>query len=157
MYLPEAQEGWFDFWTGEVTPGGQAVSVSAPMEQIPLHVRAGSILPLGPALQYTGEKPADPIELRIYPGADADYVLYEDEGTNYAYERGARATIPLYLDDARQRLTLGARQGSFPGMLKDRTFRITWVRPGHGVGDAATAAPDIVVQYHGEPLTVPRP
>lgn len=157
VYLPQASGGWFDFWTGESAAGGRTISVAAPLERIPLHVRAGSILPLGPALQFTDEKPADPIELRIYPGADADYTLYEDEGTNYAYEQGARATIPLHWDDGRQTLTLGSRTGAFPGMLEKRTFRVIWVRPKHGVGDTENAAPDAIVRYDGKAITVPRP
>ena len=157
VYLPQASGGWFDFWTGESAAGGRTISVAAPLERIPLQVRAGSILPLGPALQFTDEKPADPIELRIYPGAAADYTLYEDEGTNYAYEQGARATIPLHWDDGLQTLTLGSRTGAFPGMLEKRTFRVIWVRPKHGVGDTENAAPDAIVRYDGKAITVPRP
>ena len=112
------------------------------------------MLPLGPALQFTGEKPPDPIELRVYPGADADYTLYEDQGTNYAYEQGACARIPLHWDERRQTLTLGAREGTFPGMLEKRTFRVTWVRPGHGVGEAAAQEPDLVVVYSGPTVTL---
>lgn len=154
VYLPQSAPGWFDFWTGEQLSGGRTVSVAAPLEQIPLHVRAGSILPLGPALQFTAEKPADPIELRIYPGADADYTLYEDEGINYAYEQGARATIPLHWDDARQTLTLGDRTGSFPGMLTERTFHLVLVRPGHGTGEIAPSHPDATVRYTGACLVL---
>ncbi len=154
VYLPRTAGGWFDFWTGEKHPGGRTVSVAAPLERIPLQVRAGSILPLGPALQFTDEKAADPIELRIYPGADADYTLYEDEGTNYRYEHGARATIPLHWDEKTQTLTLGPRTGNFPGMLETRTFHVTWVRPNHGVGDTETEIPDAVVSYTGKAQVV---
>ena len=157
VYLPVSDAGWFDFWTGEKSEGGRTVSVASPLERIPLHVRAGSILPLGPVEEHTAEKPADPIELRIYPGADADYVLYEDGGLDYAYEKGARATIALRWDESRQRLTIGKRAGTFPGMLEKRTFRVTWVRPGHGVGDTAEATPDLVVPYSGKTVTVRRP
>ena len=157
VYLPETRGGWFDFWTGENAAGARTISAAAPLDRIPLHVRAGSILPLGPALQFTGEKPVDPIELRVYAGADADYVLYEDGGLDYACEKGARATIPLHWDEAHQRLTVGGRVGAFPGMLDHRTFHVTWVRPGHGVGDAAGATPDLVVAYSGLPLSLERP
>jgi alpha-D-xyloside xylohydrolase len=157
VYLPKTPGGWFDFWSGETSPGGRTVSVAAPLERIPLHGRAGSILLLGPALQFTDEQPADPLEVRIYPGADADYTLYEDEGTNYAYEQGARATIPLHWDEGRQTLTLGSRTGAFPGMLEKRSFRVIWVRPGHGVGETATETPDAIVAYDGNAKTVARP
>ena len=157
VYLPQTPGGWFDFWCGEHAEGGRTISAAAPLEQIPLLVRAGSILPLGPALQFTDEKPADPIELRIFAGADANFLLYEDEGTNYAYEQGARATIALHWDEAHQTLTVGARAGNFPGMLEQRTFRVTWVRPGRGVGDTAEVAPDVIVAYSGQPLSVARP
>ena len=157
VYLPQTPGGWFDFWSGETFPGGRAVSVAAPIERIPLHVRAGSILPLGPELQYTDEKPADPIELRIYPGADADYSLYEDNGIDYACEQGARATISLHWDERTRTLTLGKREGSFTGMLATRTFHLTWVRPGHGIGENADVTPDAVVVYAGQPLRLLAP
>ncbi len=157
VYLPEAPGGWFDFWTGEHHPGGRTIPVAAPLERIPLHVRAGSILPLGPSAEFTGEKPAEPIELRIYAGADADCLLYEDNGTDYACEQGQRATIPLHWDDAGGTLTLGVRSGSFPGMLGTRTFHVTWVLPGRGVGGTPTPSPDLVVRYTGRAVTVQQP
>ncbi len=157
VYLPRTAGGWFDFWTGEKFVGGRTVDVAVPLERIPLHVRAGSILPLGPVAEHTAEKPADPIELRLYPGADADYTLYEDNGLDYAYEKGARATIALHWNEARQTLTVGERVGSFPGMLDQRTFQVTWVRPGHGVGSAADLKPDLVVNYSGRALSLARP
>jgi alpha-D-xyloside xylohydrolase len=156
VYLPRNTGGWFDFWTGEHHEGGRAITVTAPLERVPLFVRAGAILPLGPALQFTDEKPADPIELRVYPGADADFSLYEDDGVSNAYEHGARATIPLHWDEKAQTLTLGARTGDFPGMLATRTFRVTWVRPGHGAGDGEESTPDAVVTYNGQPQTIAR-
>jgi alpha-D-xyloside xylohydrolase len=156
-YLPQTAGGWFDFWTGERQPAGQTINVAAPLERIPLHVRAGSILPLGPSLQFTDEKPADPIDLRIYAGADADYSLYEDNGTDYACEHGARATIPIHWDEHRQLLTIGPREGAFPGMFDNRTFRITWVRPGHGVGDGLDENPDATVAFDGQGKSVMPP
>lgn len=157
VYLPKDSGGWFDFWTGEKFGGGRTVLADSPLERIPLHVRAGSILPLGPTMQFTDETPADPVELRIYSGADADYTLYEDNGVDYAYEKGERATIALHWNEAQQSLTIGSRIGAFPGMLEKRAFHVIWVRNGHGVGDTAEAKPDCVVSYSGKSLTVARP
>jgi alpha-D-xyloside xylohydrolase len=117
-----------------------------------LYVRAGSILPLGPELQYSNEKPADPIELRIYPGADADYTLYEDEGDTYHYEKGAYSTIALHWNDREHTLTIGARDGVFPGMLTERTFQVVMVKLGHGKGIDATSLPDQTLHYNGQPV-----
>ena len=128
---------WTDFWTGASHPGGRTIVADAPIETLPLLVRAGSIVPLGPELQYATEKPADPIELRVYPGADGRFTLYEDENDGYAYEKGVHATIGLRWDDARRQLTLEERQGQFPGMLKSRTFQVVLVREGHGTGGEA--------------------
>jgi alpha-D-xyloside xylohydrolase len=122
IYLPPARG--FDFWSGTSAQGPRTLdAAAAPLERIPLYVRAGSIVPMGPEKQWSTEKPEDPIELRIYAGADGDFTLYEDENDNYNHEGGAFATISLHWDDARQALTLGARQGGFPGMLDGRTFR----------------------------------
>ncbi len=154
LYLPSAT--WYNFWTGRRRPGGKFIATPAPLGTMPLFVRAGSILPMGPREQYTGQKPDDPIELRIYPGADGDFTLYEDDGTTYNYEKGAKATIPMHWDDATRTLTLGARQGSFPGMLQNRTFNVIWVAEGHGDGLNPTEPVDRTVHYHGQPITVQR-
>ena len=111
-------------------------------------MRAGSILPLGPEIEYAGQA-TDPIELRVYPGADADFTFYEDEGDSYRYERGAHATIPLHWNDATRTLTIGARQGSYPGMAAGHTFNVVLVSAGHGVGGDATATPDKTIHYTG--------
>lgn len=124
VYLPENPGGWYDFWTGEHADGGRTLQVAAPLERVPLFVRAGSILPLGPVVQHTGEQTAAPLELRIYPGADATFTLYEDDGETYAYEHGERATCELTWDDATRTLRLSARQGSFPGMAPTRRFEV---------------------------------
>jgi alpha-D-xyloside xylohydrolase len=113
-----------------------------------LEVRAGSILPLGPAIEYAGQA-ADPIELRIYPGADGDFNLYEDEGDSYRYEEGAHAIIPIHWDNASRTVTIGAREGSYSGMAAGHTFNVVIVASGHGVGGEATDAPDKVIQYSG--------
>ncbi len=147
VYLP-AGAGWHDFWTGARTAGGAEVTRAAPVERIPLEVRAGSILPLGPEIEYAGQA-ADPIELRVYPGADGDFNLYEDEGDSYRYEHGAHAIIPIHWDDASRTLTIGAREGSYAGMAAGHTFNVVIVTSGHGVGGEVTAAPDQAIQYAG--------
>lgn len=146
-YLPAGTE-WYDFWTGERTAGGASITAPAPLDRIPLDVRAGSILPLGPVIEYAGQA-TDPIELRIYPGADGNFTLYEDEGDSFRYEKGVHATIPIHWDDATRTLTLGARDGSYPGMPPDHTFNVVMVSSGHGVGPDATAAPDKTIHYAG--------
>jgi alpha-D-xyloside xylohydrolase len=156
VYLP-AGAAWTDFWSGTSLPGGQTATVTAPIDHIPVFVRAGAILPLGPVVQFATEKPADPIELRVYPGADGAFTLYEDENDNYDYERGMFATVPLTWNDAKKTLTIGARVGSFPGMATSRTFRVVFVGAGHGAGPAETAAPDQTVSYAGAAVDVVAP
>jgi alpha-D-xyloside xylohydrolase len=123
---------------------------------MPLYVRAGSIVPLGPDLQYATEKPADPIELRIYRGANGTFTLYEDENDSYNYEKGVHATIPLSWDDAAHTLTIGDRTGAFPGMLEKRTFRVVFVTENHGTGGSLTGNVDKTVLYSGKKITVAR-
>jgi alpha-D-xyloside xylohydrolase len=154
IYFPKAK--WYDFWTGRVVDGGAAAEVQASLDRIPLHIRAGSILPMGPDLEWATQKAADPIELRIYTGADGSFTIYEDENDTYAYEKGARATIPMQWDDANRKLVIGDRQGQFPGMLAHRTFRIVFVGEGHGVGIEPSAQVDKIVDYAGEAITVAR-
>jgi alpha-D-xyloside xylohydrolase len=152
LYLPPAK--WYDFWTGSVVDGGRMINANAPLDRLPLYIRAGSIVPLGPEEEWSTEKPADPIELRIYAGADGDFSIYEDENDTYNYEKGAHATIPVHWDNARSTLTIGDRQGQFPGMLDTRTFRVVFVRENHGVGVGAADAPDKVVRYSGRQISV---
>jgi alpha-D-xyloside xylohydrolase len=116
---------------------------------MPLYLRGGSIVPMGPELEYSDQKPEDPIELRVYRGANGDFTLYEDENDSYNYEKGVYATIPFQWDEASGTLTIGARQGSFPGMLQTRTFQIVLVGEGHGAGIRPDPQPDRVVQYTG--------
>jgi len=154
VYLPAAAKqgltpSWYDFWTGKSQQRNGEIDAAAPVERIPLYVRAGSILPLGPEQEWSTQKPADPIELRIYPGADGDFTLYEDENDNYGYEKGAYATIPLHWDDVQRVLTIGARQGNFPGMLQRRTFDIVFVSENQGAGILLTDRADHVVTYSG--------
>ena len=131
-YLPKAS--WYDFWTGRKQDGAKMIDAAAPLDRVPLFVRAGSIVPLGPDVQYAAEKPADPIELRVYRGANGEFTLYEDENDGYNYEKGAYATIPIRWDEALQTLTIGERKGKFPGMLQSRNFRIVFVSENHGAG-----------------------
>jgi len=153
VYLP-ADHQWIDFWTGASLQGGQTVTTRAPIEICPLFVKAGSIVPTGPFVQYATEKPADPVELRIYPGADGEFTLYEDENDNYNYEQGVFATIRFAWDDAHKKLTIGTREGSFPGMLQQRTFRVVVVGQDHGTGIEIEKKPDRTVTYQGEELVV---
>jgi alpha-D-xyloside xylohydrolase len=152
VYLPKSAN-WYDFWTGKLITGGQTLDAAAPIETIPLYIKAGSIVPMGPYLQYATEKPADPIEIRVYTGANAEFVLYEDENDTYNYEQGKYATIPITWNEAAKSLTFGDRKGEFPGMLKSRTFRIVWVTPKNGVGlEPAPKAEEI--QYTGNAVTI---
>jgi len=122
-YLPKGTT-WYDFWTNKTYKGGQHVTLQTQLNRVPMFVRAGSILPLGPEMQYVGQQPWDNLELRVYPGADARFVLYEDEGDSYNYEHGAYTTITITWDDSRRQLTIGERQGAFKGMLTQRRFTI---------------------------------
>ncbi len=141
-YLPKGTY-WYDFWTGARLKGGQEVSLQTTFDRVPMFVRAGSILPLGPEMQYVGEKAWDNLELRVYPGADATFTLYEDEGDNYNYERGVYTTIPMTWNDRIRTLTIGQRKGNYPGMLQSRKFTIV-------LPDNTSK----VVEYQGEPITV---
>jgi len=123
VYLPQCS-GWYDFWTGEFLKAGQTINAAAPYESMPLYVRAGSIIPFGPDIQYSDEKSADPITLRIYTGADASFNLYEDENVNNNYEKGKFISIPISWNESEKTLKIGNSTGSFDGMLKLRKFNI---------------------------------
>ncbi len=157
VYLPASGTPWFNFWTGAASAAGRRVEAAAPVETLPLFVRPGSIIPLGPFLQYSSEKPADPIELRIYPGANGSFTLYEDEGDSYHYEKGVFATIPITWNDAKHTLEIGERSGEFPGMLKERTFNVVWVSENHGAGVSTTEKPDATIRYHGTAVKISAP
>jgi alpha-D-xyloside xylohydrolase len=129
LYLP-AGTGWYDFYTHQHYTGGQHIEADAPLQRMPLYVKEGTILPLGPNIQYTEERPADTISLQVYTGRDGSFVLYEDENTNYAYEKGRFINIPVRWDESARTLTIGAQEGNFPGMLKKRYFRIEYIHPG---------------------------
>jgi alpha-D-xyloside xylohydrolase len=151
VYLPAGT--WYDFWTGSQTAGGAKSTVPAPLSQIPLFVKAGAILPMGPNIQYATQS-ADPLEIRVYGGQNGAFTLYEDAGDTYDYESGSSAQIPFTWDDAAQTLTIGARTGTYSGMPITRTFNIVWVSANHGNGVGATTAADRVVTYDGTAVVV---
>ena len=152
VYLPKSAN-WYDFWTGKLIAGGQTIDAAAPIETLPLYIKAGSIVPMGPYLQYATEKVADPIEIRVYTGADADFVLYEDENDTYNYEQGQFSTIALNWNEASKTLTIKDRKGEFPGMLKDRTFKIVYVNTTNGKG-IEPAAKAQTVKYSGIEISI---
>ncbi|HEX6764974.1 MAG TPA: TIM-barrel domain-containing protein, partial [Polyangiaceae bacterium] len=151
VYLPAGT--WYDFWTGATTSGGSRSTVQAPLSQIPLFVKAGSIVPMGPNIQYATQS-IDPLEIRIYKGKDGSFALYEDAGDTYDYESGQHAVIPLTWNDTTGELTIGARVGSYAGMPMTRTFNIVVVGPNHGTAEGITANPDRMVPYNGSAVTV---
>jgi alpha-D-xyloside xylohydrolase len=153
VYLP-GKGIWYDFWTGKNETPGRHVEAAAPVETMLLYIRAGSVIPMGPLVQYVAEKPADPIELRIYRGDNGTFTLYEDEGDTYHYEKGVYATIPITWNDATKTLTLGKRKGEFPGMLKERTFNVVFVNENHGTGVGVTEHADQSVSYSGQAISV---
>jgi alpha-D-xyloside xylohydrolase len=153
VYLP-AKQAWIDFWTGATLKGGETISSDAPIDKIPLMVKAGSIIPMGPFIQYTTEKPADPLELRIYQGADGSFTLYEDENDNYNYEKGIYATIDFSWKESEKKLTISKRKGDFPGMIKDRKIQVVLVSKDHGAGLDITPKADKEVSYNGDEMVI---
>jgi alpha-D-xyloside xylohydrolase len=149
VYLPAAA-AWYDFWTGKSLTGGQEIEADAPLDRMPLFVRAGSIVPMGPQIEYATQDPAGPIELRIYRGADGKFDLYEDTGDGYEYEKGQHSVIPIRWDDRSSVLTIGSRQGSFSGMIEHREFRVVLVSSGHGIGSDVTSSVNADISYKGE-------
>ncbi|MGD1045753.1 MAG: glycoside hydrolase family 31 protein [Bacteroidota bacterium] len=145
--LPKGTQ-WLDFWTGKKYEGGLKVKADASYETMPLFVRAGSIIPFGPFIQYSTEK-EDPIEVRIYPGADGEFTLYEDENDNYDYEKGIYSLIKFNWDDAKKTLTIDSRKGAYPGMLKKHTFNILLVNENRGTGVETSSRIDKIVKYSG--------
>jgi alpha-D-xyloside xylohydrolase len=155
LYLP-AGTRWYDFYGGNVLRGGEWIDVEAPLNRMPVFAKAGSIIPLGPKQEYTGQKPDAPITFYVYTGANGKFELYEDDGVTYGYERGRFSRIPLVYDDAAGTLSIGARSGEYPNMLAHRTFNVRWIS---GPTDATNfgAKPDATVEYSGQPLKVVRP
>ena len=154
VYLPK-QKGWYDFYTGKHYAGGQTIVADAPYEKIPVFVPEGSILPVGPEMEWSDQKKPELIDLYVYAGKDGSYTLYEDEGTNYNYEKGKYATIDFLYDDAQKTLTIGARKGSFDGMLQKRRFNVVLVSGDNQQGISLAKAPKgKKVKYAGQAITV---
>ena len=151
-YLPEGT-GWYDFWTNQRHAGGQSVPRDVPLDIVPLYVRAGAIVPMGPVVQYATEKPDAAVEIRIYPGADGTFTLYEDDNETYNYEKGQSASTTLTWNDTGKTLTIGARKGAYPGMTKRRTFNLVIADEANGKGIGIGQATKSVV-YVGQTMVV---
>jgi alpha-D-xyloside xylohydrolase len=155
VYLP-AGSRWYDFHSGAVSEGGRDVDAAAPLSRMPLFVRAGSIVPVGPAIEHTSQDPGGPVTLLAYTGASGSFALYEDDGVTYAHRQGAFTRIPITYDDRTGEVTIGAREGSFPEMPRDRTFHVRWISgPSPSAGNL-DATPDASVRYTGARVVVPR-
>lgn len=154
VYLPSTR-GWYDFYTGKYFQGGRNIVADAPLDKMPVYVKEGSIIPAGPDLQYTNEKPLETVTLYVYTGKDADFQLYEDEGVNYSYERGSYAVTPLHYDDASHVLTIGDRKGTYPNMVSNRKFEIVWIHADRPVGFGLQAKADQVIDYNGKTMRIP--
>ena len=152
--LPSGAD-WYDFWTNERFTGGQTVAKPCPLDVFPLYVRAGSIVPMSPVMNYVTEKPDAPYEIRVYPGADAKFTIYEDDNETYNYEKGQRATVDLTWSDAKRTFTLGARKGTFPGMVNARQLHVVLAGSGQtqGIAEAAATAGQ-TVRYTGDEITL---
>ena len=148
VYFPQ-QRGWYDLYTGKYIAGGQTLEVEAPYEQIPVFVPEGSIIPFGPEIQWSDEKPAELINLYVYEGKDAEFLLYEDEGTNYNYEKGKYATINISYSESSKTLTIGARKGSFNGMLQNRRFNVVTISKNHAQALNLENPQGKMIEYNG--------
>jgi alpha-D-xyloside xylohydrolase len=155
VYLPSGAD-WYDFHTGEHRPGGQSFEAGAPLNRMPLYVRAGSIVPVGPDIQYAAESPGGDITLLVFTGSDGTFDLYEDDGVSYGYEKGEFSRIPMRYDAAKGTLVIGARSGSFPGMPEERTFKVRWIRPGAKAPSDFDAKSDATIAYQGAEVSVGR-
>ncbi|MCR8559539.1 glycoside hydrolase family 31 protein [Mucilaginibacter sp. BJC16-A38] len=153
VYLPKGSK-WYNFWTGESLDGGQSVDAPAPIETMPLYVKAGSIVPMGPNVEYANQNPSGAIELRIYKGANGEFKFYEDENDNYNYEKGNSSTFSFKWNDKLSQLTITARKGSFPAMMKTHTFNIVIVKDGHGSDIGISNKADKTVSYAGKQVVV---
>lgn len=146
VYLPKGTE-WFDYWTGERFSGGQTIDKKAPIDILPLYVKAGSIVPVGPKVDYAEQKDWSNLQINIYPGADAEFTLYEDENDNYNYEKGAYSEIKFVWDNNKQQLTIEKRQGKFEGMIKDRSFQLH-------IETAETTKTTKKITYNGDKMVI---
>jgi alpha-D-xyloside xylohydrolase len=156
VYLP-AGTRWYDFHTGAAHEGGQRIDASAPLARMPLFVRAGAIIPTGPDVQYASENLGGPLTLFVYTGADGSFDLYEDDGETYAHQRGEFARIPIVYSEATGVLTIGAREGGYPGMTEGRDIRVRWISGPNPNAANFTTRPDASVRYTGEAVTLRRP
>ena len=156
VYLPATPGGWFDLYSGQAYRAG-TVTVAAPLDRMPVFVRAGAIVPTGPVTQYVDEQPGAPLTINVFPGADGQFGLYEDDGTSEQYRTGAFSRVPIRFDNASGAVTIGAREGKgYPGMPATRQFRVRWVGPGQGLADEG-AAGVVTVAYRGAAVTVRKP
>ncbi len=153
VYFPQ-QRGWYDLYTGKYIAGGQTLEVEAPYERIPVFVPEGSIIPFGPEIQWSDEKPAELINLYVYEGKDAEFLLYEDEGTNYNYEKGKYATINISYSESSKTLTIGARKGSFNGMLQNRRFNVVTISKNHAQALNLENPQGKMIEYNGAEVKV---
>jgi len=153
VYLPEGNK-WYDFWTGESLNGGQTIDAEAPIDVIPLYVKAGSIVPMGPNIEYATENPGGAIELRIYPGANGEFKFYEDENDNYNYEKGKSSTFTIKWNDKLHVLSVSDRKGSYPGLVEKHRFDIVVVKQGHGADSGITGGADKTIIYRGKAITL---
>jgi len=153
VYFPK-QTGWYDLYTGGHIEGGQTLVVDAPYERMPVYVREGAIVPFGPEMEWSDEKPAELINLYVYAGRDGEFQLYEDEGTNYNYEKGRYATIDIRYDDAAKKIVFGKRKGSFSGMLKSRRFNVVLVTKDEARALDLDSPAGKMVRYDGKETVV---
>jgi alpha-D-xyloside xylohydrolase len=153
VYLP-AGSGWYDIYTGRYVKGGASITADAPLTRMPVYAKEGSIIPAGPEVQYTNEKPYETITLYVYTRKDADFELYEDEGVNYNYEKGEYTITPLHYDEASHTLTIGDRKGTYKDMVTNRKFEIVWVTPDKPQGIGFKAESAHVVDYSGTQQSV---
>lgn len=153
VYLPKGA-GWIDFWTGSKHAGGQTITKETPLDIMPLYIKAGSIIPFGPRVQFATEKKWDNLEIRVYDGANGSFTLYEDENDNYNYEKGAYTTIPITWNNSKRTLTIGDRAGSFAGMITERKFNIVLVSENKGTGTGVSVKYDAAVTYSGNKTVI---
>ncbi|MFT3844343.1 MAG: glycoside hydrolase family 31 protein [Lacibacter sp.] len=153
VYLP-AGANWFDLWTGEILQGGKYISKATPINSMPVYIKAGSIIPWGPKVQYAEEKKWDKLEIRIYPGADATFTLYEDDNNSYDYEKGKYSVVQFSWNDKERKLVVGERAGEFPGMLKSREFKIVMVNTTNCTGVLPSSKFNKTIKYAGKEVTV---
>ena len=153
IYLP-AGTLWYDFWTNEKHEGGKEITKETTLDVIPLYVKAGSIIPVGPQVQYATEKPWDHLELKVYAGANGNFILYEDEFDNYNYEKGNYSTIDFKWDDSTSTLSIGQRNGNFNGMLKKRTFKVVLASTESGIGMEENSPQSKTINYNGKAVSV---